>query len=136
MLRKFLFIFLFIPLFAFADSSKGEHLLNRLWKDMKEGNVKAIKKYTTQKFQSVHFDGARDRSGELNLIANLHLQSYVLSNIKVTEEHNVIIITYLAQVQELINGAPVSTTAPRLTIFQKIKGDWKWISHASLVIPT
>jgi hypothetical protein len=136
MLRKFLLIILFLPVFAFADGSKGEKLLNHLWKDMKEGNVRSIKKYTSPEFQSVHYDGARDRSEELQLIANLHLQSYSLTSIKITEERNVLIITYLAQVQEMINGQPVASTSPRLSAFEKVKGKWKWIAHASLSTPS
>ena len=136
MVKKFLFLILFLPVFVFADGSKGEKLLDRLWKDMKEGNVKAIKKYTSFDFQSVHYDGARDRHGELQLIANLHLQAYSLTSIKVTEEKNVLIITYLAQVQEMINGQPVTSTSPRLSAFEKVKGKWKWIAHASLGAPT
>jgi hypothetical protein len=135
MLKKLLFIFLFLPLFAFADTSKGEKLLNRLWKDMKEGNVKAIKKYTSPKFQAVHYDGARNRCQELQLIANLHMQFYSLSDIKITKEHNVYIISYFAEVDELINGQPVSRTTPRLTIFEKVDDHWKWVAHASLVQP-
>jgi hypothetical protein len=135
MLKKFLFVLLFLPIFAFADCSKGEKLLNHLWKDMKEGNVKAIKKYTSPKFQSVHWFGAEDRCGELKLIANLNIQSYALTDVKIKEEHNVIIITYFATVQETVGGGPVSIKAPRLTIFEKVDGKWKWIAHASLVTP-
>lgn len=135
MLKKLLFVLVAIPVFAFADSSTGEKLLNRLWKDFKEGNVKKIKEYTSAKFQSVHYDGARDRKGELQLIANLHLQSYTLTDKKFTREHNVLIITYTANVVEMINNQPVSKQAPRMSIFEKIDGKWKWIAHASLVVP-
>jgi hypothetical protein len=136
MVRNFLFILLFLPALIFADSSKeGGKLLNRVWRDMKEGRVDAIKKYTSPKFQSVHYDGARNRSQELNLIAQLNMTSYSLTHVKVTEEHNVLIISYFAQVTETINDIVVTSNTPRLTVFEKVHDKWKWVGHASLTIP-
>lgn len=138
MLKKILFAFLFLPIFAFADGSRGEKLLNHLWNDMKEGNVEKIKKYTSEDFQSVHFDGARDREQELVLIANLHMQAYSLTNVKITKERNLLIISYYAEVQTSINKTPYLefSPTPRLTIFEKINGKWKWVAHANLALPT
>lgn len=135
MLKKFFFFVLFLPIFAFADAPKEQRLLNRLWNDMKEGHVKAIKKYTCEDFQSLHFDGARNRCQELYLISNLHMQSYSLTNVVVTKGHNLLIFSYIATVQELIGGQPIVGSAPRLTIFEKVDGKWKWVSHASVAVP-
>lgn len=137
MLKNFLFVLMFLPALVFADSSKGEKLLNRFWSDMKAGKVEKIKGYTSEKFQSVHYDGARNRHQELDLIANLHLTSYILSQIKITQpENDTYTITYFAQVTETIGGQPVTSNTPRMTTFQKIHDNWKLISHANLAVPS
>ena len=135
MLKNILFILLFVPAVIFAKSTTGEKLLNRLWSDMKNGNVECIKKYTSPKFQSVHYDGARTRCQELTLIANLHMTSYVLSEVKITKTEDLLIISYFANVTETINSVPSTTNTPRLTVFQKIHDKWKWVGHASLNVP-
>jgi hypothetical protein len=135
MLKNVFFVLMFLPVLIFADTSKGEKLLNRFWRDMKEGRVEAIKKYTSPKFQSVHYDGARTKAQELNLIANLHMTSYALTQVKITKEHNVFIISYFAQVTETINGLPITSNTPRLTIFKDIHDSWKLVAHANLSVP-
>jgi hypothetical protein len=139
MLKTVVFFLMFLPALIFAENSaehsKGEKLLNRFWKDMKEGHVKAIKKYTSPQFQSEHWNGACNRAQELNLIANLNLTSYSLSSVKITEEHNVLIISYLAEVNETINNQVINSTSPRLTIFEKVHDKWKLVAHANLGHP-
>lgn len=134
MFKKILFALMLLPIIAFADCSKeayikGEKLLNRLWKDMKECHIKAIKNYSSKHFQSIHRDGVRNLWQELNLIKNLHIAEYTLSNISISKEHNVFIITYVATV--LKDGEEMPIRANRMTTFEKVDGHWKWTSHAN-----
>ena len=137
MLKKLLLVLLVLPALSFAgENAKGYMLLNRLWKDMQAGNIKTIKNYTSEKFQSVHQDGARNRAQELKLIANLHLTAYQLTDVKITKDHNVFIISYVANATETINNVPITATSPRLTVFEKHEGKWKWVANANLVALT
>lgn len=132
LVRSVIFAVLLFPVFAFAGAPRGVQLVQRLWEDMKAGNVSKIEHYTSWKFQSVHETGRADRSGELDIIKNLNMTDYTLSDIKATMTHNVIIVSYTAQVTRIISGQTITTIAPRLSTFSKINGKWLWTSHANL----
>jgi hypothetical protein len=135
MLKKLLLIALALPMLAFCSSSKEDRLLYRLWNDMQTSNMYDLGKFTSKHFQSAHYDGARNKAQELQLIANLHMTGFVLSNIKHTKTHDTIIFTYVATTTETINDQTVTSSAERLSVFQKHDGKWFWIAHANLVVP-
>ncbi|MCD6318372.1 hypothetical protein J7M02_04835, partial [Candidatus Aerophobetes bacterium] len=56
-----------------GEMGLGETLVRQLWEDMKEGNITRIEDYIAPGFQSVHWDGSRDRNEEIQLIKNLDL---------------------------------------------------------------
>ncbi len=140
MIQHVLCVLMLLPAVMFADCSKvdcekgtrskGEKLLRRFWNDMRDKNTDLIKRYTSPKFQSVHPEGALDRKEELQLIASFNFTSYTLSDIRITRERNVYIISYWAQkgLEEAVE--PV---APRLTIFEKVHGKWKLVAHANFL---
>jgi hypothetical protein len=133
MLRKLFFIALALPALAFCSSSKENRLLYRLWNDFKTANLYDLGKFTSKEFQSVHTDGASNKTQELQLIAGLNMTDYTLSEIKHTKTHNVIIFTYKATTTETINGNQITSTSERMSVFQKHGDSWHWIAHASLV---
>ncbi len=145
MLKHVLCVLMLLPAVMFADCSKvdcekgtrskGERLLRRFWNDMRDKNTDLIKRYTSPKFQSVHWFGAFNRKCELELISHLGFNEYELSRIKIKKEHNVYIISYWAKVSETIQGSPCMEEMPRLTIFEKVDGDWKLVAHANLTWP-
>jgi len=49
----------------------------------------------------------------------------------VTTADDVMVVRYFLRIDETIEGAPVSRRAPRLTVFRKIGGVWKVVSHAN-----
>lgn len=141
MLKKILLIGLFFPLLAFAGVLRhescehrvevlGKKVLFHLWKDLKASNAKAISKYMSPQFQGVTPNEARNKCQQLAFIKSRRIPSYVLSQIKVTETKGILIITYIAKVQEIINNTSVFSTARRLTVFKKIDGKWMWIAQA------
>lgn len=116
-----------------ADEVLGKKLVQQLWTDMKAHNLEAIKKYIAPGFQSIHDDGARDREEELQLIRDLSLGEYLLSNFKVTRNGPVIIVTYFVSVKETIVGKRLSLKpAARLSAWLKTESGWQWIIHANL----
>jgi hypothetical protein len=138
MIRYLLFVFALIPSLIFAESDQGEKLLNRLWKDLRTRNVKSIKTYTSREFQSEHYDGARNRHQELQYITTLNIGSYVISDLKITRAGNVYVMTYNVLIEPEVAGGAKQfdmQATPRLTIFKKINGHWKWLAHANLTAP-
>ena len=117
-----------------GERSLGEKLVRQLWADAKAGNVEALEKVMAQGFQSIHKDGARDRKGELQLIKGVNLGKYTLTNLKVTQNGPVVIVTYFVSVEETIKGKRLSATKPaaRLSAWLKTDSGWKWIIHANL----
>ena len=117
-----------------GDRSLGEQLVHQLWADVKAGNVKALEKMMSPGFQSMHEDGARDRTGELQILKGVNLGDYTLTNLKVTQNGPVIIVTYFVSVEETIKGKRLPATKPaaRLSAWLKTDSGWKWIIHANL----
>jgi len=111
----------------------GEDLVRELWNDFKTQNVSALAKKVAPGFQSIHEDGARDAEAELELLKELNLGDYTLSNFKITEVGPAIIVSYFVSVGETIDAKRLSSkSAARLTIFLKTDSGWQWIAHANL----
>jgi len=116
-----------------TEKGLGEKLLRQLWSDMKKPDMQEIEKTTAQGFQSVHQYGSNNREQEIKLIKGLKLGKYTLSNIKITRNGPVIVTTYLVSVEETIKGERLTKKpAPRLSVFLKTDGGWKWLAHANL----
>ena len=133
MLKKMFFLVLAFPTLAFCSSTKDNKLLYRLWNDFKTANIYDLNKFTSREFQSVHTDGALNKSQELTLVAGLNMTNYTLSQITRTKTHNVIVFTYQATTTETINGTPITSTTERISVFEKHGNSWYWIAHANLV---
>lgn len=116
-----------------AEVSLGEKLETQMWEDMKYHNFTAVESNIAEKFQSVHSFGALTRDEEIKLIKDLYLGSYNISDVKVTENENTLVVTYMIAVQEKIQNVTLSAKpAPRMSVWQKINGKWQWIAHANL----
>lgn len=114
---------------------EGEHLERQMWADMKALNMKEIEKKIAPDFQSIHLDGQRNRSQELELIKNLKLGDYTLSNFKTTQENDTIAVTYTISVTETIDERHLSKKPSfRMSIWKKNKNNhWEWFAHANLI---
>jgi hypothetical protein len=132
-----LFIFSF-SLFAFTETTEnidsiGKKLVQQLWVDFKTNNWEEIEKQMGSGFQSVHQDGTRDKDAQIELIKDLDLGDYTISDYTVTAEGPVIIVTYKITVEETLAGIRLpERTVMRLSAWVKIEDDWKWIIHANL----
>ena len=116
-----------------TEKGLGEKLLRQLWADMQKPDMEVIEKTIAEGFQSVHQYGPNNREQEIELIKNLKLGKYTLSNIKITQNGPVIVATYFVSVEETIKGKQLSKKpAPRLSVFLKNDSGWKWIAHANL----
>ena len=117
----------------FSEMSLGEKLETQMWEDMKHLNHKQIEENIAKQFQSVHTFGTLNRDDEIDLIKDLHLGSYELSKVRVTENGDTIVVTYLISVKEKIENQLLSEKpTPRLSVWKKIDDKWQWIAHANL----
>ncbi len=111
----------------------GEDLVRELWDNFRTQDMSALQERIAPGFQSIHEDGARDAERELELLKELNLGQYILSNFKVTKVDHAIIVTYFVSVEETIEGRRLSgKPAARLTIFLETDNGWRWIAHANL----
>lgn len=116
-----------------AGASEGERLERQLWEDMKTFNWAALEKKLAPEFQSVHVDGPRNRTGELELIKNLHLGKYVLSNFKTSHQGDTVVVTYTTSADESLDTRHLGDRpASRLSVWRHHNGQWQWLAHANL----
>lgn len=120
---------------ASTSHNEGERLEKQIWADMKALNMKEIEKKLAPEFQSIHLDGQRNRASELELIKNLHLGNYTISNLKSTEQGDTLIVTYQISVEETIDKRHLTHKAsPRLSVWKRNRNnEWQWIAHANLI---
>jgi hypothetical protein len=113
--------------------AQGEELVRQLWADMKARNIEGLEKKLAPGFQSVHSDGARSREQEIELLKDLDLGEYTLSNLTVSQTGAVIVAVYFVSVEETIEGKRLSSVpAPRMSVFLETEDGWKWMAHANL----
>ena len=108
-----------------------------MWEDMKHRNFSAVEQNIAKEFQSIHTFGALTREAEVELIRDLNLGSYEITQLKTTENSDTIVVTYMISVKEKIENQQLSDKpAPRLSVWKNINGKWQWIAHANLkVVP-
>ncbi len=119
---------------ANADQAgEGEKLVRQLWDGVKNNDMKMLAGFFAKGFQSVHRDGARNRSQELELIKGVNINDYALKNIQATQNGPVIVVTYTTAVEETIDGKRLNKApAPRMSVFVKTDTGWKLVAHANL----
>jgi hypothetical protein len=118
-----------------GNLSEGERLERQMWEDMQSLNMNALEKKIAPEFQSIHMDGPRNRAGEIELIKDLNLGKYVLSNFKTTQQDDTIVVTYMISADETIDDRHLQKKASsRLSVWKKNKqNQWQWIAHANLI---
>ncbi len=129
-----------IMIFSFVAVNAGEEkepqgiqLVKQLWTDMKNADVESIGKYISPQFQSIHEDGTRNRDEQIELIKNLKMGEYALSDFCITENDSIIIVTYFVSVAETLEGEKLpDVKAARMSAWQKTDEGCKWIIHANL----
>ena len=90
-----------------------------------------LARFLSPSFQLQGADGGY--LGRDEFLANpSQVQSYDLSNVRVTRAGNVIVARYDVAAVVTINGVPQSRApAPRLSVFTKGKHGWQMVAHAN-----
>jgi hypothetical protein len=116
-----------------ATANDGEKMEKQMWDDIRAENWTAVESKIADGFQSVHPDGARDRTNEISLIKNLNVGQVEFNDFRSTVNGENIVVTYLISVQETIDLERLPTKpAPRLSVWKKGAEGWQWICHANL----
>ncbi|PYJ60879.1 MAG: nuclear transport factor 2 family protein [Verrucomicrobia bacterium] len=114
-------------------TNDGEKMEKQIWEDIKAKNWNAVDAKIAEGFQSVHPDGARDRTGEITLIKNLDVGQVTFNDFRSTMSGDNIVVSYMISVQETIDLERLPTKpTPRLSVWKKGTHGWQWICHANL----
>jgi Domain of unknown function (DUF4440) len=116
-----------------TGASAGEKMERQMWADFKAKDWAAVEKKIAEGFQSIHPDRPRDRAKEIELIKNLNLGEFTLSNFKSTVNGDNIVVTYMIAVHETIDQKRLGTKPTRrLSVWRKGTPGWQWTCHANL----
>jgi len=116
-----------------SDSALGQQQVERLWADFAKSDLAALDMFVAPGFQSLHKDGARDWVQERQLVADLKLTPYFLSDYKVSRNGDVLVVTYACKVGETIADARLAKeSTPRLDVFQLTGSEWKLLAHVNV----
>ncbi|GEM_PF-567233 len=114
------------------DQVLGERLEREMWQAMATSDMDRVAALIAPGFQSVHADGARDRSEELSLISKLELGPYTLSDFTVTRQGAAIVVCYFVEVAETIASQRIERKAARSSVWLMTRDGWQWVHHANI----
>lgn len=116
------------------DYKASQQVIENWFSAMKAGNVELADTYLAPDFISLHTDGkTRNKAQELDLIKNLNMKSYHLSQFKFSESGNIVIVTFKDQGSEKIDFHAISSKpAGRMAILQKIEDKWLIVAYANM----
>ncbi len=90
----------------------------------------ALEAFLAPEFQIVRANG--DRLGrDAYLAAPANVEDFTISDVAATQGGDVIVVTYLIETTETIDGVEQATTAPRLSVFRLVDGAWRLSAHAN-----
>jgi hypothetical protein len=118
---------------AFNAQAEGERLERLWWDQQKSQDIAGLTKLMSPAFQSVNTKGAQDLAFNMAIIKAEKLGNYELSNIKVTQSQDNLIVTYQIKVPENYLGKQMSSKLHyRLDVWTKTPTGWQIIAHANL----
>lgn len=118
---------------AFNAQAEGERL-ERLWWDQQKGqDIAGLTKLMSPAFQSINTKGVQDLAFNMAIIKAEKLGAYELTNIKVTQSQDTLVVTYQIKALENYLGKQMSPKLHyRLDVWNKSPTGWQIIAHANL----
>jgi hypothetical protein len=117
----------------FNAQAEGERLERLWWDQQKNQDIAGLTKLMSPAFQSINSKGAQDLAFNMAIIKAEKLGKYELSNIKVTQSQDNLIVTYQIAVPENYLGQKMSSKLHyRLDVWTKTSVGWQIIAHANL----
>jgi hypothetical protein len=120
---------------ASSDTTRGTALVERFFDLLRDGDTKGLKTLLSAGFQLQGADGGYLDKQEF-VADPPDVESYDLSNVKVTRAGDVLVVRYDVQAVVTIDGVSQSRDpAPRLSVFVRGKRDWQLVAHANFNVP-
>ena len=117
----------------FNAQAEGERLERLWWDQQKNQDIAGLTKLMSPAFQSINSKGAQDLAFNMAIIKAEKLGKYELSNIKVTQSQDNLIVSYQIAVPENYLGQKMSSKLHyRLDVWTKTSVGWQIIAHANL----
>lgn len=114
-------------------ASLGEELYRSLIKEISLCNWLVVEAMFAPGFQSTHSDGARDRATEIKTIIGEKIEKCTLTDFKVTQSGNCLIVTHMQSVEETIDGKRLpAVSSPRLTVWIQNQDKWQMVALSNL----
>lgn len=111
----------------------GEQLYRSLINEISACNWPTVEAMFAPGFQSTHSDGARDRATEIKTIIGEKIEKCTLTNFKVTQSGNCLIVTHMQSVEETIDGQRLPAKSyPRLTVWIQNQDNWQMVALSNL----
>lgn len=107
------------------------------WADaLFSGDPAQVEMVLAPEFQILRFDGTGlDRAGYLKALPQQKKRSQ-FSAITSTAGGDIMVIRYMLDTDQVINGQTVQGVSPRLSVFRKIGGQWLISAHVAFPTPT
>ena len=117
-----------------SSQIQGEKLTRLWWENMQSKNMNAVEKVISPSFQSIGSSGIVGREKFISIVKNLTLGKYALSDFKVLQSDNVLVISYITTIaNEAVYGVEQSNKPPgRLDVWQNNSSGWQIVSHADI----
>lgn len=117
-----------------SEDAATKTVIENWFTAMKNNQTEQAASFLAPQFQSIHTDGiARNKAQEVELIKNLNMKSYHLTNFKFSQNGNTMVVTYFDKgAEEIDNNSIDPTKAGRMAVLQKQNGKWVIIAYANL----
>lgn len=104
-----------------------------LWEAVKQGDAKSFRKSFSADYTAVAEDGTHGIDTEVEQIADVKMQSYALSDIKVTlPAGNTAVLAYKVTVQSAFKGQDISGDYYCLSVWVNRAGRWVAVAHSEV----
>jgi hypothetical protein len=110
----------------FADAKAlGESLEREMRGYVKDKKWDKLEGMIAPYFQAILFDGARSKEQFIARAKTLNVTEDNLDNFKVTENGDLIVISYTSNISETINGQKTSSSGYRMSTWQKVNDKYQ-----------
>lgn len=118
-----------------GDAALGQELVTAFFDTLQAGDADQVAALLAPDFQLLRSTGEVFDAASYPDVAPVY-EAYVIDNLKITRAGDVLVATYTAQTDSTVDGTEaMGESAPRLTVFQQIDGEWKLAAHANFGPP-
>lgn len=121
-----------------ANLKLGTRLVNRFWGLLVAGDPDDLRAFLSPAFQVQRANGTGANRNQYIAAygKSTTVSAYALSEIRATRTGGLVVVRYVSQTTETIDGVPYSkAAAPRISTFVLTPNGWRMASHANFNAP-